>query len=178
MDELKVMDLLRVFQRYFFMEAGDWAEHLTEALCATTAQHDTLHEHSVQSMLEGSFKGSSVEQDPSAAKLRVSLRLSPGQQLQPTRSRQAAPASRASPQQAGAFPNQKQHSSCSRSVIVDSSQLKAFEAVHLSYEVDWPLSLVVTQVRLHQTLSSHKEGGCHSIDAVLQYCGVDTLLTG
>ena len=155
MDELKVMDLLRTFQRYFFMEAGDWAEHLTEALC--TAQHDVLHEHSVQSMVDNSFKGSSVEQDPAAAQLKVSLQ-TPSHALP----RQAASSSRASPGQAGAFPEQagspsKQErgntgqaplSSISRtaSVKVDNSQLRAFEAVRLSYEIAWPLSLVVTQV--------------------------------
>ena len=136
MDELKVMDLLQMFQRYFFMDAGDWAEHLTEALCDATAQHDRLHEHSVQSMLDSSFKGSSVEQDQSSGNLRVSLQapLSP------------ALSDRASPTPAVASHSQEADSSHSRSVTVDNGRLKALEAVQLSCKVQWPLSLVVTQV--------------------------------
>ena len=63
MDELKVMYILRMLQWYFFRDARDWAEHLTEALCDATTQHDRLHEHSVQSMLDSSFKGGSLKQD-------------------------------------------------------------------------------------------------------------------
>ena len=136
MDELKVMDLLQMFQRYFFMDAGDWAEHLTEALCDATAQHDRLHEHSVQSMLDSSFKGSSVEQDQSSGNWRVSLQAP----LNP-----ALP-DRASPRPARTSHSQEAESSHSKSVKVDNGRLQALEAVQLSCEVQWPLSLVVTQV--------------------------------
>ena len=129
MDELKVVDLLRMLQWYFFKDAGDWAEHLTEAFCDATTQHDRLHEHSMQSMLDGSFKGGSVEQDQSSVNLRVSLQAP----LDP------ALADRASH-------SQEAESSHSRSVMVVKSRLQALEAVQLSCEVQWPLSLVVTQV--------------------------------
>lgn len=169
LDELKVMDLLRTFQQYFFMAAGDWAENLTDALCAHTAQRGMLHEHSLQSMADSSLKGTSVELDSNAANLKATLKAPSGHM---------AAASRASPQQmvmvsrasqtSGAAPSssadahstqaaaraaagnavQQVPGSCQASVTIDSTQLKALDAVQLSFEVQWPISLIVTQVHL------------------------------
>jgi len=146
-DELKTMHSLRSFQRYFFMDAGDWAEHLTETLCDASAQHGILHEHSVQSMLESSFKGSSTEHDASAANLRISLQLPPSQGL----SHEASPTrSGASLQRDGASPGQPPNGGHSRSVQVDNRSLRALDTVQLSYDLEWPLALVITQVALCQ----------------------------
>ena len=166
------MDLFRGFQRYFFMAAGDWADNFAEALCSSAAQHGMLHEHSVQSMLEGSFKSTSAEQDSGAAKVRVSLEIPPSEQKPgqavaqgravSTRAESGQPgalpgqlgasqdSTRASPRQSGASPLQHQGQDIDiRAVRIDNSQLKALEAVRLSFEAAWPLSLVVTQVSLH-----------------------------
>lgn len=171
LNELKLMDLLRTFQQYFFMAAGDWAENLTGALCSHTARHGVLHEHSVQSMVEVSLKGTSVELDPNAANLKVILRV-PSSQLnaasraasRASPTRMAVP-SRASPT-SGASPstNVDTHSAeaASRanagdavqqlegqaSVNIDSTQLNALDAVQLSFDMQWPQSLIVTQVQL------------------------------
>ncbi len=146
-DELRVMNTFRSFQRYFFMDAGDWAEHLTETLCDASAQHGILHEHSVQSMLESSFKGSSAEHDASAANLRISLQIPPSQ----GQSFEASPShSEASPQRNGASPGQPPSRGHSRSVQVDNHSLRALDTVQLSYDLEWPLALVITQVLLCQ----------------------------
>ena len=168
LDELKVMDLLRTFQQYFFMAAGDWAENLTEALCAHIAQRSTLHEHSVQSMVDSSLKGTSVELDSNAANLKAALQVPSKQVLVASRTfpQQTAVVSRAS-QTSGAAPSpsadsdgtpaavkapagnaaQQLPGSCQASVTIDSSQLKALDVVQLSFDVQWPLSLIVTQVQ-------------------------------
>ena len=160
LDELKIMDLLRTFQQYFFMAAGDWAENLTDSLCAHIAQRGVLHEHSVQSMVDSSLKGTSVELDSSAADLKAALKIP---------SSKTAAASRAS-QTCGAALNSSagSHSTqaaaraitgdavqqlpgrCQASVTIDRTQLKALDAVQLSFDVQWPLSLIVTQVQLRK----------------------------
>ena len=171
LDELKVMALLRTFQQYFFMAAGDWAENLTDALCAHIAQHGTLHEHSVQSMVDSSLKGTSVELDSNAANLKAALkgpcsqmatasRASPQQMAVAIRASQtsgATPSSSADPHSAQAAATaaagqavQQLPGSCQASVTTDSTQLKALDAVQLSIEVQWPLSLIVTQVQLRK----------------------------
>ncbi len=146
-DELRVMDTFRSFQRYFFMDAGDWAEHLTETLCDALAQHGILHEHSVQHMLESSFKGSSAEHDASAANLRISLQIPSSQGLS-----HEAFSSRfeASLQRDGASPDQSSSRGHSKSVQMDNHSLTALNAVQLSYDLEWPLALVITQVPLCQ----------------------------
>lgn len=169
LDELKFLDLLRTFQQYFFMAAGDWAENLTGALCAHTAQHGVLHEHSVQSMVEVSLKGTSVELDPNAANLKATLGVPSSQLAAASRA-----ASRASPAQtavvgrasptSGASPStgtdshsteatggdavQQLPSSCQASVIINSIRIDALNAVQLSFDMQWPLSLIITQVQL------------------------------
>ncbi len=141
------MDTFRSFQRYFFMDAGDWAEHLIETLCDASAQHGMLHEHSVQSMLESSFKGSSAEHDASAANLRILLQIPSSQGL----SYEASPSrSVASPQRDGTSPDQPPSKGHSKSVHVDSRSLRALDTVQLSYDLEWPLALVITQVPLCQ----------------------------
>ena len=143
--ELRVMDAFRSFQRYFFMDAGDWAEHLTETLCDASAQHGILHEHSMQSMLDSSFKGSSADHDATAANLRISLQIAPSQSL----SHEASSArSKASPQRDGASPNQLPSRGHSKSVHVNNCLLRALDTVQLSYELEWPIALVITQVQL------------------------------
>lgn len=140
------MDAFRSFQRYFFMDAGDWAEHLTETLCEASAQHGMLHEHSVQGMLESSFKGSSAEHDANAANLRISLQIPPSQGL----SQEASPTrSEASLQHEWASPGQPPSRGHSRSVHVDNRSLRALDTVQLSYDLEWPLALVITQVLLY-----------------------------
>ncbi len=142
-DELRVMDAFRSFQRYFFMDAGDWAEHLTETLCDASAQHGILHEHSVQSMLESSFKGSSAEHDATAANLKISLQIPLSQSL----SHEASPTpSEASLQHDGASPGQPPSRGHGKSVQVDNRSLRALDTVQLSYDLEWPLALVITQV--------------------------------
>ncbi|KAL0048524.1 hypothetical protein WJX82_005046 [Trebouxia sp. C0006] len=146
-DELRVMDTFRSFQRYFFMDAGDWAEHLIETLCDASAQHGMLHEHSVQSMLESSFKGSSAEHDASAANLRILLQIPSSQGL----SYEASPSrSVASPQRDGTSPDQPPSKGHSKSVHVDSRSLRALDTVQLSYDLEWPLALVITQEAVQQ----------------------------
>ncbi|KAL0023111.1 hypothetical protein WJX77_002676 [Trebouxia sp. C0004] len=152
-DELRLTDSLRSFQRYFFMDAGDWAEHLTETLCNASEQHGILHEHSVQSMLEGSFKGSSAEHDATAANLRISLQTPPSPGLSHT----ASPTrSEASLQRDGASPGQPLSRGHSKSVQVDNRSLRALDIVHLSYDLKWPLALVITQeaVQLYSAIFS------------------------
>ena len=154
MDELKIMDMLRSFQRYFFMAAGDWADNFTEALCSYTAQHSMLHEHSAQSMLDSSFKGTSVEHDTYASKVLIKLQL-PSAKLAGRGTSARAVADRPLSE-----PSALQTSSTTRSVNVDNSQLRAFESVCLSFEAAWPFSLIVTQVSLqHKCCLS---AGCHS----------------
>ncbi len=146
-DELRVMDTFRSFQRYFFMDAGDWAEHLIETLSDASAQHGILHEHSVQSMLESSFKGSSAEHDATSANLRISLQIPPSQ----GQSFEASPTqSEASPQRVGASPDHPPSRGHSKSVQVDNHSLRALDTVQLSYDLEWPLALVITQVLLCQ----------------------------
>ena len=147
-DELKVMNLLQTLQQYFFMAAGDWAENLTEAVCAHTAQHSTLHEHSMQSMVDSSLKGTSVELDSNAANLRATLKV-----LSHTAgANRASPASRASPTSEGASPSTSEACQGRAAVVIDNTQLHALHAVQLSFDVQWPLSLVVTQVQIHSIL--------------------------
>lgn len=172
LDELKVMDLFQTMQQYFFMAAGDWAENLTEAVCAHTAQHSTLHEHSVQSMVDSSLKGTSVELDTNAANLRATLKVPTelteagrAKQKQAPQGHRASPISRASPSTSVACPSteavasqagnstvQQLPSNSPASVVIDNTQLKALDAVRLSFDVQWPLSLVVTQVRAPKPL--------------------------
>lgn len=156
--------MLHTFQQYFFMAAGDWAENLAEALCAHTAQHGLLHEHSMQSMLDSSFKGTSVELDPSTANLRTFLKLPsssmavaslPQSRGSPGSSRPPPARSWATASSAGRA--QQQPSNHNASVTVDGSQLKALEAVQLSFDVQWPLSLIITQVQ-HLSVISRKVG--------------------
>lgn len=144
-DELRVMDAFRSFQQYFFMDAGDWADHLTETLCDASSQHGMLHEHSVQSMLESSFKGSSAEHDTTAANLRISLQIPPSQRL----SHESPPTpSEASLQHNGASPGQQPSRGYGKSAHVDNRALRALDTVQLSYDLEWPLALVITQVLL------------------------------
>ncbi|KAL3160660.1 hypothetical protein ABBQ32_010579 [Trebouxia sp. C0010 RCD-2024] len=179
LDELKVMDMLQTFQQYFFMAAGDWAENLTEAVFAHTAQHSTLHEHSVQSMVDSSLKGTSVELDSNAVNLRATLNVpshmagassrASTMQNQASPTRGASPASRASltgdsssssseacqgmaavASRAGGSVTQQPPSNGPASVVIDNTQLKALDAVQLSFDVQWPLSLVVTQEAVQQ----------------------------
>ena len=167
-DELKVMSLFRTFQRYFFMAAGDWAESLNEALCAHTAQHGMLHEHSLQNMLDSSFKGTSVELDPNAANVRASLKLPVSHIGVVNKASRAAGASASLGRTSSASPGasaskadgSKQSNSHSASAVIHNNQLNALEAVQLSYDVQWPLNLVVTQVWLRccLTLFSHFAG--------------------
>ena len=174
-DELKVMNLLQTFQQYFFMAAGDWAENLTEAVCAHTAQHSTLHEHSMQSMVDSSLKGTSVELDSNAANLRATLKVlsctAGTNRAAPTSGASPSPASRAPPtseaststneacqgtaavgSRAGGSAAQQLPSNRPASVVIDNTQLNALDAVQLSFDVQWPLSLVVTQVQIHSVL--------------------------
>lgn len=176
------MDMLQTFQQYFFMAAGDWAENLTEAVFAHTAQHSTLHEHSVQSMVDSSLKGTSVELDSNAVNLRATLNVpshmagassrASTMQNQASPTRGASPASRASltgdsssssseacqgmaavASRAGGSVTQQPPSNGPASVVIDNTQLKALDAVQLSFDVQWPLSLVVTQVQLYDVPS-------------------------
>ena len=146
-DELRVMDTFCSFQQYFFMDAGDWAEHLIETLCDASAQQGMLHEHSVQSILESSFKGSSAEHDATSANLRILLQIPPSQ----GQSFEASPSrSEASLQRDGASPDQPPSKGHSKSVHVDNRSLRALDTVQLSYDLEWPLALVITQVPLCQ----------------------------
>ena len=160
-DELKVVSLFRTFQQFFFMAAGDWAENWTESLCAHTTQHGMLHEHSVQNMLDSSFKGTSVELDPDAANVRASLKLPVSHMAIANRGSRAGGAfpERTSPASHGASASkaegsnvQQQSSSHSTPVTIHVNQLNALEAVQLSFDVQWPLNLVVTQVQLRKLL--------------------------
>ena len=154
------MDLLRTFQQYFFMAAGDWAENLTDALCAHIAQCGTLHEHSVQSMVDSSLKGTSVELDSNAANLKAALKVPSSQVAAASRASQtsgAAPSSsvdshstQAAARAATGNAVQQLPGSCQASVTTDSTQLKVLDAVQLSYDVQWPLRLIVTQVQLRK----------------------------
>ena len=160
LDELKVMDMLRTFQQYFFMAAGDWAENLTEAVCVHTAQRGTLHEHSMQSMVDSSLKGTSVELDTNAANLKATLKV-PSSQM-PSRASQkrertsqtSGAVSTSSEASQSTEAVQQLPSSCQAPVIIDGSQLKALDAVQLSYDVQWPLRLIVTQVQLYKAPQS------------------------
>ena len=167
-DELKVMNLLRTFQQYFFMAAGDWAQNLTDALCAHIARRGTLHEHSMQSMVDSSLKGTSVELDSNAANLKATLkvpsspmaaasRASPQQTAVVSRASQTSGAAASSsansystraPKAAASDAVQQLPGSCQASFTIDSTQLEALDAVQLSFDVQWPQSLIVTQVQL------------------------------
>lgn len=145
------------------MGAGDWAEGVVHALISTASQHSRLHQHSVQSMLDASFKGSSVEHNPDASRLRICLE-------QPTASSSAAvlkqrALSAFSPSQssssravaAGALSREGQHQQTPRSrglsnpgLQIEIDQLRAFDVVQLSYDMEWPMSLVVTQASTPQ----------------------------
>ena len=171
------MSLLHTFQQYFFMAAGDWADNLTEAICAHTAQHGVLHEHLLQYMLDGSFKGTSVELDPHAAQLKAtSVELDPhAAQLKaslrlptshvPGAGRNVGEASPTRPEASPRRPEglssaadgsaAQQLSGSHNAVLdIDGSQLRALEAVQLSLDVEWPLSLVITKVQAFLVLQN------------------------
>lgn len=50
-------------RRYFFMEAGDWADSLVRSLQDAASQRSVLHQHGLQDMLDSSFKSTSAEHD-------------------------------------------------------------------------------------------------------------------
>ena len=135
------------------MAAGDWAEGLTDALTSSASQHSRLYEHSVQSMLEASFKGTSMEHDHNAKRLKLLLEqprpqsaavhrhraLSAHSPWQPSASRAATPI---------ALRRGLSSRDAAAGVKIDVDQLRAFDAIQLSYDVEWPLSLIVTQASL------------------------------
>ena len=155
-DELKLTGLLHTLQQYFFMGAGDWADGLINALDRSASQHGRLYQHSVHSMLDASFKGSSMENDADAKRLKLLLQQPPAQSaavhrhraLYASNSEQPSP-SRADVTSALRRRGIAQHGGSRRDaaagVKVDPEQLRAYDAVQLTYDVAWPLSLVVTQ---------------------------------
>ena len=149
-DEFKLNNLLHTLQQYFFMAAGDWAEGLTDALTTTASQHSRLYQHSVQIMLEASFKGTSMEHDSEARRLKVSLEQPKPESTAVHRRRVLSAHSPGQPSSSrAATPSALRRGLSSRDaaagVKIDVDQLRAFDAVQLSYDAEWPLSLIVTQ---------------------------------
>lgn len=137
------------------MGAGDWTDGLINALDSSASQHGRLYQHSVHSMLDASFKGSSMEHDADAKRLKLMLQ-QPAAQSAAVHRRRALSASNphqplpsrvdvTSALRRGTAQHEYSRRDAAAGVKVDTEQLRAYDAVQLTYDVAWPLSLVVTQ---------------------------------
>eukprot|EP00891_Asterochloris_glomerata_P006246 jgi/Astpho2/6246/Aster-x1359 len=158
--ELRLLDLLGALRRYFFMEAGDWAGALTEGLCRHTAEGGDLQEHALQDALADALRGSSCEGDMYTERLGVQLcegapavqaaghKREPagstpgGSMLSPIRMRAASPAG-----SSGAM-HTRPRPGLIGGIRVHDDKLTALDTVQLTFQVDWPLSAVVTEESL------------------------------
>lgn len=155
-DELKLNSLLHTLRQFFFMGAGDWAEDLISNLASSTSQNSRLSQHSMQSILDASLKGSSVEHDAGGSRLTITMQqptaasaASYRHRAQPKLSPRPSSSSRATAGSPSGRDSKQQKilrsSSSVAGIQIDTDQLRAFDAVQLAYDVPWPLSLVITQ---------------------------------